>query len=74
MTEHQSILAQVFSGAILKNSIIVAVVVGVILNAINQGDAVLAGGPLNWWKIVLTFAVPFCVASYGAYNAMCQGR
>ena len=45
-----------------------ALVVGTILNLINQGDALLGGGPLDWTKIVLTFAVPYCVATYGAVS------
>lgn len=49
-----------------KRSIIVAVVVGTVLNLLNQGDFLLAGEPLNWWKIALTYAVPYLVATYGA--------
>jgi len=43
-------------------------VVGTILVAINQGT-VLAGGHFPSalaWKIPLTYAVPFCVATWGA--------
>ena len=45
-----------------------ALVVGTVLNLINQGDALLSGAPLSWAKIVLTFAVPYCVATYGAVS------
>ena len=72
MTEPTSIVSQVFSGDILKKSLIVALIVGTILNAINQGDGLLAGGPITAWKILLTYAVPFFVASYGAFNAIRQ--
>jgi hypothetical protein len=41
-------------------------IVGTILNLINQGDALFGGGRLNVTKIILTFAVPYCVATYGA--------
>lgn len=51
-----------------KRSLVVAAVVGTLLNVINQGDALLAGTPLDWMKIVLTFAVPYCVATYGAVS------
>lgn len=54
------------SEGIPKRSAIVAVIVGTVLNAINQGDALLAGDPLDWGKIVLTYCVPYCVATYGA--------
>ena len=52
----------------LRRSRMVAVVVGKILTLLNQGDTLLAG---NWktalyWKIPLTYCVPFCVATFGA--------
>ncbi len=46
-------------------SLLVAVLVGTLLNLINQGDA-LFGGSLSWSKIVLTYFVPLAVVSYGA--------
>ncbi|MFG1282646.1 MULTISPECIES: nitrate/nitrite transporter NrtS [Xanthobacter] len=49
-------------------SFLVAVVVGTILNLINQGDAAVGGGSVNWTKIGLTFLVPYCVATYGAVS------
>ena len=48
----------------------VAVVVGSVLNLINQGDALLSGGPINWLKLCLTYCVPFCVSLYGAHSAL----
>ena len=62
-----------FSGGIPRRAVAVALVVGTILNLINQGDALLAGGPLNWWKIALTFAVPYCVSTHGAVMARLAG-
>ena len=49
-------------------SFIVALIVGAILNLINQGDALFSGAQLNWTKLILTFAVPYCVATYGAVS------
>lgn len=52
----------------LKRSLLVAVVVGTIITAINQGD-VLVSGQGNWalaWKIPLSYITPFLVASWGA--------
>ena len=43
-------------------------VVGTILNLINQGDAFFEGGHVNLAKIILTYAVPYCVATYGAVS------
>jgi len=51
----------------------VALVVGTILNLINQGDALLGHAPINWLKIALTYVVPYCVATYGAATALARG-
>ena len=52
----------------LKRSLIAAVVVGTILAALNHGDNILSGqwSEALYWKIPLTYCVPFLVASYGA--------
>ena len=62
-------LRQCVDGPVLKRSLIVALVVGTVLSAINQGDVILSGQSPVIWKIVLTYCVPFCVATYGAYSA-----
>lgn len=51
-----------------KRSLYVSLIVGTILNLINQGDALLDGSDLNLTKLVLTFLVPYCVATYGAVS------
>ncbi len=50
------------------SSLRVAIVVGVILNLINQGDALLGLARPHWVKMILTFIVPYCVATYGAVS------
>ena len=53
---------------LLRRSILIALIVGTVLLAINQGDALLAGrwdGALAW-KAPLTYLVPFVVATWGA--------
>ena len=57
-----------------RRSLAAAVVVGTILNLINQGDALVAGAPPAWTKILLTFLVPYCVATYGAVSYRLSGR
>ena len=55
---------------LLKRSFVTALVVGTILVAINQGT-VLVEGQLTaslLWKVPLTYAVPFCVATWGALS------
>ena len=53
----------------LRRSLVVALVVGTALNLINQGPEVLSGEFPVLWKVALTYAVPFLVASYGSYAA-----
>ena len=57
--------------AAIRRSIIIAVLVGSAIIALNQGDIILAGAvtPLVLSKILVTPCVPFCVSLYGAYLA-----
>ena len=53
---------------LLRRSAWIALVVGTVLTAINQGDLMLHG---QWmaalaWKVPLTYLVPFVVATVGA--------
>ena len=57
-----------FSGGVPRRSFIVALFVGTILNLINQGDALFGDGKINLTKLILTFVVPYCVATYGAVS------
>ena len=63
------IAALAFSGGVPRYSLIASIVVGTILNLINQGDALLAGGGIDLVKCGLTYVVPYCVATYGAVYA-----
>ena len=53
---------------LLKRSVIAALIVGTVLTALNQGDNLLAGewSSALYWKIPLTYCVPFLVSTYGA--------
>lgn len=59
-------LSLAVSEGIPRRSLIVAIVVGTVLNLINQGDALFSDLSLNWAKVCLTYCVPYCVATYGA--------
>ena len=56
------------SGGVPQRALVVALVVGTILNLINQGDALLAGGPIDLPKLLLNYIVPYCVSTYGAVS------
>ena len=72
MTSRQALRATM-RPPIVTRSLIVALVVGTLLNAINQGDTLLAGGPVSAVKLGLTYVVPFLVASFGAWSALRSG-
>ncbi len=69
MADARQALRRTFTGAALKRSLIVAVLIGTVLNAINQGDRIVSGEAVVIWKLLLTYFVPFAVASYGSYAA-----
>lgn len=51
---------------IVINALRISLVVGTVLNAINQGSAIINGLEISWGQILLNFVVPYCVASYSA--------
>jgi hypothetical protein len=63
-------LKQIFAWRSVRRSLTVAAVVGTLLNLINQGEAMLGSAELVPWKLLLTYFVPFAVASYGSYAAL----
>lgn len=69
MTARQA-LKQTFSWPAVRRSLFVAVLIGTALNAINQGTEIWGGQPVILWKLLLTYFVPFAVASYGSYAAL----
>jgi len=67
-------LAIAFEASVRKRAIKVAMLVGSILAVINHGDALLSGdaSAMVWIKIVLTFVVPYCVATFASVQAIRQ--
>jgi len=56
---------------LLRRSAVVAAVVGTVLVGLNQGDQLLGGTfpwAAAWYKLPMTYFVPFCVATYGALS------
>ena len=45
-----------------------ALIVGTVLNLINQGDALLGMASINWLKLILTYCIPYVVCTYGAVS------
>ena len=64
----RKVLRYATSDGVPRRSLVVALVVGTILNLINQGDAMLVGRPLDLLKLSLTYLVPYLVSTYGAVS------
>lgn len=55
-----------FSHHIVRNAFKIALVVGTLLNLVNQGESFLNGATISWLHLGLNYLVPYCVASYSA--------
>ncbi|MDN3609497.1 nitrate/nitrite transporter NrtS [Vibrio ostreicida] len=55
---------------LVKRAVIIAIVVGTLLNLINQHDALAGHTPFNWLKAILTYCVPFCVSLFSSWLAI----
>lgn len=65
-------LAAALRPDIVRRSLRVASVVGTILVAINYTDRALSGAlaPFDFVKMAITYAVPYCVATFAAVQTL----
>ena len=58
--------------SVVRRALKMMVVVGCVLAAINHGDSLLTGAmtATAWVKVVLTFAVPYCVSTISSVQAL----
>lgn len=75
MNRARAVLRAACRPEIARTALKVSLVVGAVLNLVNQGDALLAGRPVDWGRGLLNFLVPYCVSSYSAaLNAIRECR
>lgn len=55
---------------ILGDALKVSLLVGTLLNLINQGERLIAGDGLLWDHVFMNYLVPFCVAAYSGARAL----
>lgn len=67
--ESRSGFLNLLRGPAGRRALLVALVVGTVLNLINQGEAVLAHGQVHYLRAALTYMVPFFVSLHGAASA-----
>lgn len=51
---------------IARSALKVSLVVGAVLNVINNGEQLWTHQSVDFWRVALNFIVPFCVSSYSA--------
>ncbi len=51
---------------IARSALKVSLVVGAVLNVINNGEQFWTHHVVNLWQVALNFVVPYCVSSYSA--------
>lgn len=71
---HGGWLRQLAAPGILRNAAKVSLMVGTVLNLVNQGPQLLAGQGVQASRALLNFLVPFCVAAYSGARAMASKR
>ena len=63
-----SLKSLLFGDGTPKKAFLTAFVVGSILTIINHGDTLMRGDAPPVWKVLLTYCVPYCVTTWGAYT------
>jgi hypothetical protein len=64
--EMKSLLQLACPARNVRSAFQVALVVGTVLNLINQSGKILADQGVSWFHLVLNYLVPYCVANYSA--------
>jgi hypothetical protein len=59
-------LAVASSSPVVRLALRMSLLVGTLLNLINQGDALFGDASLVPAKLLLTYVVPYCVSTYSA--------
>lgn len=61
-----TVIALMTSRRIAWSALKVALVVGTVLNVVNNGERLMVQGSVSLWQVAMNFVVPFCVSSYSA--------
>ena len=69
-------LSTACSEEVVRRSLKVSVIVGTVLVAINQGDLLLSGAADAdlFWKIPMTYCVPYAVSTFASVDALRRSK
>lgn len=56
----------------VARAIRVGLAVGTLVVALNHTDSIMAGHCPAWWKVVLSYVVPYCASSYSTAMFICD--
>jgi len=59
-------LRLMFSPGIARSAAQVSLVVGSVLNAVNQGPELFQHGRVSWPRVAMNYVVPWCVSAFSA--------
>lgn len=74
MRQADSLLRLARGWNIVRGALQVSAAVGVLLNLINQGPAIIEGTPISRGHLAMNFVVPFLVSLYSAARSERSGR
>ncbi|MDE2371924.1 MAG: nitrate/nitrite transporter NrtS [Burkholderiales bacterium] len=64
---HRAALLQLFvSPTIVRGGLKVALVVGTVLNILNNGEQLWTRHEVVLWRVAMNYLVPYCVSTYSA--------
>ena len=69
---HQSFLNLALRKSVIRRAVKIALIVGCLLALINHGDRIIFQDmkSVDWFKILLTFCVPYCVSTVSSVLAI----
>jgi len=62
----QALIGAMLNRANALAALKLSLVVGTVLNLLNQSDGLLGGAGLSWFNVLCNYLVPFCVSAYSA--------
>lgn len=66
------VLSLAFSGQTVRQSFRISLVVGSVLNLINQWESLRSGRGIMVGHLLFNYVVPYCVATYSAVQVKLQ--
>ena len=63
-----SLASLLFGHGTPKKAVLTALIVGTVLTIINHGDLIIQGKWPPPLKMILTYCVPYCVTTWGAFT------